>query len=345
MLDYLIVGAGLTGATLARRLWQAGKLVKVIERRGHVAGNCYDELMDGIRVHQHGGHIFHTNSERVWRFVTMFAKFRQYEHRVKAYRSGRYYSFPPNKMTEQQLGYGKGVNLALMYQELFYEDFSEKVWGKSFKDLPETILRRVPIRIDWDDRYYTDKYQGLPRDGYTRLVEMLLHDIEVETDVDFGTDYSYWRRQAEKVIYTGALDELMQEQFGRLEYRSLTFETTRMEVDDYQGCPTVNYPAPDVAYTVVNEWKHYGWQTEPEGHTMITAQTPAAFEDTGERYYPYVDEENRVRHAKYVAALEEGIIPAGRLGRFQYLNMDQAIGAALALADKELNAKAQRGKG
>jgi UDP-galactopyranose mutase len=251
-------------------------------------------------------------------------------------------------MTEQQLGYGKGVNLALMYQELFYEDFSEKVWGKPWKDLPEAIVKRVPIRDNWDDRYYTDKYQGLPIGGYTRLVEMLLHDIQVETDVDFGADYSYWRRQAEKVIYTGALDELMQEQFGRLEYRSLTFETQRVEADDVQGCPTVNYPAKDVPWTVINEWKHYGWMTEPEGHTIITTQTPAAFEDVppggghGERYYPYVDEENRERHAKYVEALEEGIIPAGRLGRFQYLNMDQAVGAALVLADKELSTDGHR---
>jgi UDP-galactopyranose mutase len=330
MYDYLIVGAGLTGATAANMLQYARKRCLVIDRRDHIAGNCYDEMLDGIRVHRYGGHIFHTDSQRMWRFVNRFASFQQYEHRVKAYRDGVYYSFPPNKMTEQQLS-----DRVVTVRRYFYEDFSEKAWGRRWEEIPESIRERVPYRFNWDDRYFTARWQGLPENGYTTLVENLLYQVPVELETDYCHDRDYWRAKADRVIYTGALDELMGYQYGKLEYRSLVFETKRYEQPDYQGCPTVNYPDLDVPYTVINEWKHYGWQSEPAGRTIVTVQTPARFEDTGERYYPYVDEENQERYARYAAALEPGIIPAGRLGTFQYLNMDQAVQAAMDLVEKE----------
>jgi UDP-galactopyranose mutase len=334
MYDYLIVGAGITGATLAHCLHHAGKRVTVIERRNHLAGNCHDATVEGIRVHTHGGHIFHTNNDRVWQFVNQFAWFQQYEHRVKVSLRGDYYSFPPNKMTAQQM-FSAQVPEEICIN-LFYKPFSEKAWGRQWEDIPEAIRRRVPMRSTWDDRYFTDAHQGLPVCGYADMVMCMLWGIPLELGADYCRDERYWRRMATKVIYCGALDELMEYTYGKLEYRSLQFETKVLDTDDYQGCPTVNYPEAEVPYTVVNEWKHYGWQGEPKGKTVVTWQTPAGFEETGERYYPYIDDENRERHARYVNDLETGIIPAGRLGKFRYLNMDQAIGAALAMAEKEL---------
>lgn len=321
----------MTGATVAHELAQAGKFVMVIERRGHIAGNCYDKLVRGIRVSCYGGHIFHTNSKRVWNFARQFTEIEQYEHRVKASIRGKLYPFPPNKLTAQMLGLNGQFE---QYLELFYKGFSEKAWGRPWSEIPEAIRARVPLRSNWDDRYFTDRYQGLPMSGYTDMVGKMLDGIPVELGTDFCRDYDYWRGRARRVIYTGALDELMEERFGRLEYRSLKFETKFLEADDFQGCPTVNYPQAEIPHTVVNEWKHYGWKSEPRGVTAITKQTPASFEETGERFYPFVDDENRKKHAQYMSALEAGIIPAGRLGRFQYLNMDQAIAGGLALAER-----------
>ena len=333
MYDYLIVGAGLTGATVANRLNAAGKDVLVIDRREHVAGNCYDELVDGIRVHRYGGHIFHTNSTRIWNYVNLFTDWQQYEHRVKAYVHGAYYPFPPNRMTAQQM-FSERVPEDICIN-LFYKPFSEKAWGRPWEEIPNEIRSRVQMRDTWDDRYFTDIYQGLPVNGYTQMVQGMLQGVVVELHTDFCQDRDYWLSKARTVVYTGALDELMEYQHGMLEYRSLRFETEILETPDYQGCPTVNYPEKETPYTVINEWKHYGWGKYGY-HTVITRQYPASCEETGERFYPFVDQANRMRHQEYVEALDPRIIPAGRLGRFQYLNMDQAVGAALKLADRLL---------
>ncbi len=338
--DYLIVGSGLSGATVAKIMSYAAKRVMIIERRDHVGGNCHDVMMGGTRVSLYGGHIFHTNSDAVWRFVNRFSGFIHYEHRVKVRIGDMIYSFPPNKMTEQQLGLSRAsqAEKLAIYLELFYRGFSEKAWGRPWEQLPNGIKARVPIRDNWDDRYFTDRYQGLPEYGYTEMIKTMIAGIPLELNCDFCADYEYWRNRAHKVFYSGALDELMEYEFGRLEYRSLRFEHEIMDTDDYQGCPTLNYPERDVPWTVVNEWKHYGWHRQPENRTVITRQFPASFEETGERYYPYIDEENRQRYARYVSALEEGIIPIGRLGKFMYYNMDQAIASAIEIAKKELRA-------
>lgn len=332
--DYLIVGAGLFGSVCARELTDAGKRVLVIERRGHVGGNCADEVRDGIRISLYGGHIFHTNSRRIWNYVNRFSEWQQYEHRVKAVYQGVVYSFPPNLMTCQQLGVEPGPEADCIIKERFFRGYTEKQWGRPLEDVPASVIKRIPIRSTWDDRYFDDKYQGLPVDGYSRMIARMLDGVTVVLNADYLSDRAGWDIRARQTIYTGPLDELYGHEYGRLEYRSLHFKHTRYEVDDWQGCAVMNYTEKCVPFTRTTEWR-YMWRTPKLGHTWVTHEYPAAYDGINEPYYPVGDERNNALHRQYAErAKREGLIVGGRMGSYRYINMDQAIGAALALVEK-----------
>jgi UDP-galactopyranose mutase len=334
MLDFLIVGAGLYGATCARLLTDAGKSVRVIERRDEVGGNCHDKVIDGVRVSSYGGHIFHTNSERIWEFVGRFADWLPYIHRVKANHAGRLYSFPPNRETFKQLGIAHDAPEAEgVIRKAFFEGYTAKQWGKPIEDVPAEVLARIPIRNNADDRYFTDTYQGLPADGYTAMIARMLDGVEVQTGVDYLEDEEYWNAQAREVIYTGALDQYYGYDAGRLEYRSLTFDTMRVDARQFQGAATVNYCDLDVPYTRIMDWGYF-WPREV-AHTVITAEYPAA---KGEPYYPVNDAANNALHAAYQARANKAgwLHIGGRLGAYRYWNMDQTVAAAMAKVERLL---------
>lgn len=332
--DYLIVGAGLFGATVARELMDAGKSVLVIDRRNHIGGNCYTEVQDGIIYNVYGGHIFHTHNKRIWEYASRFTNWQQYEHRVKAQYLGTIYSFPPNKMTLQQMDLRAHQNIEAEIRCLFFKGYTEKQWGRKIDEVPAHILKRIPIRNNWDDRYFDDPYQGLPLNGYTPMIQQMLKGAKIELEADYLDERDYWRSKAARVIYTGPLDELYSCDLGRLEYRSLRFELKRHEVSDFQGCAAINYTDKLCDFTRRIEWK-YWWRSERKPYTLVTTEWPQAYDGTNEPYYPVGDEPNRNLHHKYLLrAKKDGYIIGGRLGSYQYLNMDQAIGAGLTLALK-----------
>ena len=330
MYDYLIVGAGLFGATCARLLTDAGQSALVIERRSHIAGSCYDAPVNGVPVGRYGGHIFHTNSKRVWDYVNRFAEWRFYEHRVKASYRGKIYSLPPNMATFDQIGARPGPDGVRRIREMFFEGYTRKQWGKPWDEIPESVKRRVPVRYNYDDRYFSDRYQGVPECGYTDMVECMLDGIALETKADYLEDSNHWIKQASQVIYSGPIDALFNHDLGALEYRSLEFRHDVIEEADYQGCATVNYTDVDVPFTRILEWQHYGWRTNKTGTTVITTEYPAAH---GDPYYPVNDYVNQRLYDQYAQRAE--IIPwlhvGGRLGNYRYYNMDQVIGQAMRL--------------
>lgn len=332
MIDYLIVGAGLYGATCARLLTDAGKRVLVLEKRDHVGGNCADTVIDGVRVSLHGGHIFHTNSDRIWHFVNKFSDWLPYTHRVLACARGRLYSFPPNLTTYEQLGIDIGApGFEQVLRDKFFSGYTAKQWRKSIDDLPPGILNRIPIRETSDDRYFTDIYQGLPANGYSAMITRMLDGIEVLCGVDYLEDGLDYEDNAREVIYTGPLDALYDYDLGRLAYRSLRFDTQMVKQSPYQPAATVNYCDADVPYTRIMDWGQF-WPKQV-AHTVITIEYPA---DDGEPYYPVNDAENNALHAAYMARAKAlgNIHIGGRLGNYRYWNMDQAIGAAMALVER-----------
>lgn len=332
MNDFLIVGAGLTGATIARILTDAGASVRVVEKRRHVAGNCYDELVEGILVNRYGGHIFHTNSDRIWGFVRRFSDWTPYEHRVKAFYRGKMYTLPPNRMTVQQLG--ANGNAAQAIRETLFAGYSFKQWGRKLDDLPRGVLARIPIRDNWDDRYYDDRHQAMPAEGYTKFVERMLWGVPVDLGVDYIEEQHQLGKTARRVVYTGPLDAMFDYCFGPLEYRSLRFETVHT-TKDYQGCATVNYTDYEPAYTRVLEWKYFGHRHKGVSHSIISFEFPEA---EGEPYYPVNTPENTNIYALYKQLADRyGLTVAGRLGRYQYLDMDQAIGGAMRVAEGLIN--------
>ena len=329
--DYLIIGAGLFGATCARLLTEAGKSVLVIEKRGNVGGNCYDDVVNGISIGRYGGHIFHTNSRDIWQFVNRFAEWQFYEHRVKAHYNGKTYSLPPNLATFDQIGMEPGPEAELLILKMFFEGYSQKQWGKPWSELPESVKRRVPIRYNYDDRYFSDRYQGLPEGGYTAMIERILSGVSLETNTDYLIDPEYWHRQARRVVYSGPIDALFNYELGRLEYRSLEFRNQVVDTPDYQGAATINYTDLSVPYTRILEWQHYGWRTNLNGTTAITIEYPRAH---GEPYYPIGDVANLALYEQYAkrAAATSWLHVGGRLGSYRYYNMDQVIGQAIRLA-------------
>lgn len=355
MYDYCIVGAGIYGATFARLATDAGKKCLVIDKRSHIAGNCYDERREGILVNLYGGHIFHTNSKPVWEFVNRFATFSDYVHRVKVSYHGNLYSFPINLQTFKQVWGLDSVEevkarlererihrpqpnffedyvldqVGLELYNIFFKGYTEKQWNRSPEDLPASIARRIPIRLTDDDRYFSDKFQGMPVDGYTAMVERMLDGIEVRLGEELG---GWWDRSwFTKVVYSGPLDALFDYRYGPLEYRSLGFSHEVMD-GDFQGCATVNYTQVEVPYTRIIEWKHFRPE-ESHAQTVITREFPRT---TGEPYYPINDEKNNLAYRQYKSLVPDWMIVGGRLGSYQYLNMDQAIAQAMKDARRDL---------
>lgn len=366
--DYLIVGAGLFGATFAHEMNAAGKKCLCIDRRAHLGGNVYTQEEHGIQVHKYGAHIFHTSDRKVWDYVNRFAEFNHYVNSPVAVYGEELYNLPFNMNTfskmwgirepgrareiiEEQkrealalLGGGNREPRNLEEQALclvgrdVYEKlvkgYTEKQWGRSCTELPAFIIRRLPVRFTYDNNYFTDRYQGIPIGGYTQIAEKMLEGVEVRLGVDFrdldGSD------SFDRILYTGMIDEYFDHCLGELQYRSLRFEEEVLEgCDNYQGNAVVNYTEREVPYTRIIEHKHFEFGTQPD--TVITREYPAAWKRGDEPYYPINDEQNGSLYEKYaeLAAKEKNVLFGGRLGQYMYYDMDKVIAEALAMAERE----------
>ena len=368
MYSYLVVGAGLFGATFASLAKKAGKKVLVIDKRPHIAGNCHTENIEGINVHKYGAHIFHTSNKDVWIFVNSFIEFNRYTNSPIAKSKGRYYNLPFNmntfnqmwgtatpeaakaKIEEQRTEILKLLNereptnleeqaLSLVGRDIFeslIKDYTEKQWGRRCCDLPASIIKRIPLRYTFDNNYFNDLYQGIPCGGYTKLVAKMLGGIEVRLNTDFFEHRSELECIAEKIIYTGSIDEFFDYQFGPLDYRSLYFETEVLNTGNFQGNAVVNYIDAEVPYTRIIEHKHFEFGQQAK--TVVTREYPQAWTLGRERYYILNDERNSTLYAKYKALAEQQsrVIFGGRLAEYKYYDMDDVIERAMAVAKQEL---------
>ena len=355
--DYLIVGAGLYGAVMAHELTKKGKKCLVIDRRDHIAGNIYCEEIEGINVHKYGAHIFHTSNKKVWDYVNQFAEFNNYINSPIAIYKDELYNLPFNMntfskmwgiktpkeakaMIEKQVkecGIEEPQNLeeqALslggkdVYEKLI-KGYTEKQWGRDCKELPAFIIKRLPFRFTYDNNYFHDRYQGIPIGGYNGIVEKLLQGVEAKTGVDYFTFKKECPDIAEKIIFTGMIDEYFQYQLGALEYRSVRFETEVLDCDNYQGNAVVNYTEREVPYTRIIEHKHFEFGTQEK--TVISREYSSEWKVGMEPYYPVNDEKNMQLYQQYceLAKKEENVIFGGRLGDYKYYDMDKVIEAAL----------------
>ena len=355
--DYLIVGAGLYGAVMAHELTQMGKSCLVIDRRDHIAGNIYCEKIEDINVHKYGAHIFHTSNKDVWEYINQFAEFNNYINSPIAIYKDELYNLPFNMntfskmwgirtpqeakaMIEKQVkesGITEPKNLeeqALslggrdVYEKLI-KGYTEKQWGRDCKDLPAFIIKRLPFRFTYDNNYFNDRYQGIPIGGYTAIVEKMLEGCDVKTGVDFFRLRKEEPDIAEKIIFTGMIDEYFDYKLGALEYRSVRFETEVLDCDNYQGNAVVNYTEREVPYTRIIEHKHFEFGKQPK--TVISREYSSEWNVGMEPYYPVNDEKNNALFARYkeLADQEENVIFGGRLGNYKYYDMDKVIEAAL----------------
>jgi len=364
MYDYLIVGAGLAGATFARVMTDKGKKCIVIDRRKHIAGNVFSEEIEGIEVHKYGPHIFHTDNERVWEFVNKFARFNHFIYSPIANYKGELYNMPFNmntfsklwgvitpdeakkKIEEQveQSGITEPENLEEQAIKLVGKDIYEKLvkgytakqWGCPCTELPTFIIKRLPVRFTFDNNYFNHPHQGIPIGGYTKMVENILDGIEVRLNLDYLNNREEFADIAKKIIYTGPIDEYYDYCYGELEYRSLRFETEVIDKDNYQGVAGMNFTDSDTPYTRIVEHKHFEFGKGNPNKTVITREYSAAWKKGDEPYYPINNDKNNSLYNKYKekAAGEENIIFAGRLGNYQYYDMDKVIASVLDLTDK-----------
>jgi len=354
--DYLAVGCGLFGSVFAQQAAEAGKKVLVIEKRGHIGGNCYTEKIEGINVHKYGPHIFHTSSERAWNYINRFAVFNNFINRPKVRYKNKLYSFPINLMTLYQL-YGtktpaeaknkikqmaipcdrpKNLEQWILSQvgpdiyEIFIRGYTKKQWQKEPRQLPAGIIKRIPIRFVYDDNYYNDKYQGIPIGGYTRMFERMLGKIDVRLNTDYFKDKEYWNNTSEKIVYTGKIDEFFDYRHGALEYIGLRFDTQILD-GDYQGNAVINYTDRNIPYTRTIEHKHFEFNNSPK--TVITKEFPYRCRQNDIPYYPVNTEKNNKLYQRYkkLAAKVPNLILGGRLATYKYLDMDDVILAALNL--------------
>ena len=359
MYDYLIVGGGFFGSVFAREMTDVGAKCLIIEKRDHVAGNCYTEAIGGIQVHKYGPHIFHTNDASVWSYVNRFAEFNRFSYRPKVSYRGKFFSFPINLMTLYQLwgvrtpleakkrleaervAIAKPQNLeewalSQVGRELydtFIHGYTSKQWGRDPKELPASIIRRIPIRMTWNDDYFNDRYCGIPIGGYTQLFRNLLTEIPVETGVDFLEDRDALERRARKVVYTGPLDRLFNYELGANEWRGLRFETERLSSADYQGNAAINHTDRETPYTRIIEHKHFeGVET---ADTVITREYPAKWARGDEMYYPVNSEANECLQRQYMNRVPENYIIGGRLATYRYYDMHQVIASAIHKARQE----------
>lgn len=359
--DYLIVGSGLFGATFAYLANKAGKKCLVIDKRTHLGGNIYCEDDEGIHVHKYGAHIFHTSNKEVWDFVNSFVPFNRYTNSPVANFEGKLYNLPFNmntfyamwgvitpeqaqaKIDEQKkeavaaLGGREPANLeeqALtlvgrdIYEKLI-KGYTEKQWGRKCTELPAFIIKRLPVRLTFDNNYFNDSYQGIPIGGYNKLIEGLLEGIETKTETDFFADRNYYEELAEKIVFTGKIDEFYNFQFGKLEYRTVRFETEKINKQNYQGNAVVNYTEAKVPYTRIIEHKHF----EPENPawnknvTIISREYSTEWKDGMESFYPVNDAKNGELYQRYrvLADGEQNVIFGGRLAEYKYYDMDDVI--------------------
>ena len=357
MYDYLIVGAGLYGAVFAREMTDKGKKCLVIDRRDHIAGNAFTQAVSGIQVHKYGAHIFHTSDREVWDYVNRFAEFNDFINSPIAIYKGERYNLPFNMNTFHQMwgvttaeeakekiaGQIADLNIdqpknleeqALrlvgpdVYKKLV-KDYTEKQWGRDCKDLPAFIIKRLPCRFTYDNNYFNDTYQGIPIGGYTAMVEKMLKGVEVRLNTDFAGFIKENPNIAQRILYTGCIDEYFGYRLGHLHYRSVRFETEELAMEDYQGNAVVNYTSWDQPYTRIIEHKHFEFGKQPT--TVISKEYSAEWKPGMEPYYPVNDEENSALYARYkaLAEQEENVIFGGRLGQYKYYDMDKVIRAAL----------------
>lgn len=364
MYDYLIVGAGPYGSVLARELTDAGKKCVVIDRRDHVGGNIYTEDVEGIQVHKYGAHIFHTSNETVWEYVNRFTKFNHYINSPIAVYKDELYNLPfnmntfsklwniktpaqakeiidkqvaeagitnPENLEEQALSLG-GRDI---YEKLI-KGYTQKQWGRPCDQLPAFIIKRLPFRFTYDNNYFNDPYQGIPVEGYTAMIERMFEGIEVRLGEDFFADRKSYTEMADKIIFTGMIDAYFDYCYGALEYRSLRFETEVMDTDNFQGNAVVNYTDAEVPYTRIIEHKHFAFGKQPK--TVVTKEYSSEWKKGMEPYYPVNDEKNSLLYKKYLelANRQENVIFGGRLGSYQYFDMDKVISAALSRAKQIL---------
>ena len=369
MSKYLVVGAGLFGATFAYEAAKRGHQIKVLEKRDHVGGNIYTEEVEGIQVHKYGAHIFHTKMTDIWEYVQRFADFNNFVNAPIANYNGEIYNLPFNmntfnklwgvitpaeaaqKIDEQKESVkltGKPQNLEEqaislvgpdVYQKLV-KGYTEKQWGQSATELPAFIIRRLPVRFTYDNNYFDDPYQGIPIGGYTQIIEKMLasDSIDVETNVDFFDNKDEYLKQYDRVIFTGMIDQFFEYQLGELEYRSLRFETEVKDVDNYQGNAVVNYTDAQTPYTRVIEHKHFEFGSGNKNKTVVTHEYPQAWNRGDDPYYPINNQRNKELYKRYVDLAEQqadNVAFGGRLGQYRYYNMDQTIMAALRMVSKE----------
>ena len=362
--DYLIVGAGLFGAVFAREATDAGKTCLVIDRRPHIAGNIYTERVEGIEVHRYGAHIFHTSDRAVWDYLSRFVTFNRFTNSPLARFGDELYHLPFNmntfhalwgvvtpdearaKIEEQRAPYAgreprnlEEQALSLVGRDVYEKlirGYTEKQWGRPCDELPAFIIRRLPLRFTYDDNYFSDPLQGIPEEGYTALVERLLDGADVELSRDYFSDREALDEIADRVIFTGRIDEFYGAVYGRLAYRSLRFETETLDLPDFQGNAVVNYTSRDVPFTRIIEHKHFAFGKQPK--TVVTREYPAAWTEGEEPYYPVNDETNNALYARYAALAEREpkVVFGGRLGLYRYLDMDKIVSEALSLSRRLL---------
>lgn len=361
--DYVIVGSGLFGATFANLAKKDGKKVLVIEKRNHIAGNIYTEEIEGINVHKYGAHIFHTDDKEVWDYVNSFVEFNRYTNSPIARYKDEVYNMPFNMNTfskiwndvitpedakrhiaeerqeithEPQNLEEQAISLVgrTIYEKLV-KGYTEKQWNRECIDLPAFIIKRLPVRFIYDNNYFNDKYQGIPIGGYTKLVEKMLEGVEVKIEADFLEKKDYYKSIAKKIVYTGMLDEYFDCKLGRLEYRSLRFDTKILDTENFQGNAVVNYTGREVDYTRVIEHKHF--ESTPSKKTVVTYEYPDDWTEEKEAYYVINDDKNNNLKAKYqeLANKEENIIFGGRLAEYKYYDMDDVIRSAMDTYKRE----------
>lgn len=366
--DYLVVGAGLFGATFAYEAAKRGKRVKVIEKRDHIAGNIYTKEVDDIQVHQYGAHIFHTSNKEIWNYINQFAEFNRYTNSPVANYKGQMYNLPFNMNTfhemwgvrtpqealdkineqRQEMAGKKPQNLeeqaiSLIGRDIYeklIKGYTEKQWGQKATELPAFIIRRLPVRLTYDNNYFNDSYQGIPIGGYTQIVEnMLASDlIDVETGVDFFDKKDEYLREYPRIVFTGMIDQFFGYQLGELQYRSLKFETEEKNIGNYQGNAVINYTDAETPFTRIIEHKHFEFGKGDKDKTIITHEYPADWHRGDEPYYPVNNQQNNELYKKYAKLANKqtpNVLFGGRLGQYRYYNMDQVLHAVLTAVDKE----------
>ena len=365
--DYLIVGVGPYGSVFAYEAAKRGKKSLIIERRAHIGGNMYTHKEHGINVHDYGAHIFHTDNKMVWDYINQFTEFNNYINQVVANYKGELYNLPFNmntfyqmwgvktpeeavaKIEEQKSKAGISGNpknleeqaISLIGTDIYHKlikGYTEKQWGRKATELPSFIIRRLPVRYTFDNNYFNHRYQGVPVDGYTAIFDKMLDSdlIDVQTGVDFFNDKELFLEEFPKVVYTGMIDQFFDYSFGELEYRSVRFETETIKSDNIQGNAVINYTDAETPYTRVMEWRHFDKKAD-EGYTILTKEFPQNWDRAKEAYYPVNDEKNSGIFKKYNDETKKypNVIFGGRLGNYQYYDMDQVFGVALKAVEKE----------